>query len=1218
VKVRSVQRFVVLLCVLAASAFTARAQGIFATLTGVVSDPAGSVISNATITLTDAVSGSSRETKTNDQGYYTFASVPVGSYNLSVEAAGFENYKVSAIRLGGGEQRNVNVQLKVGAATQQVEVSAETVDIATTDSGEKSFALETKELQNFTQVGSNAAEYIKIVPGFGISNGTQNKSNYNGATIGINANGDSGSQSPLNAAYSYNGLPQNSLDITADGAHVSDPGCNCDTPVNPNSDFLQEFKVLTSNFQAEDQKGPILITSVTKAGGPTFHGNGFFSARNYALNANDWLNNFSGVKAPADKYYYPGGSVGGPIIIPGTRLNKDHSKLFFFTGFEYFYQVLDTGLLRATVPTSGELGGNFAPSEVDKEGTTPTASSPSIDASGKAPGQLTSAAIAKFGGTTIPACGTTVPNGACIDSNMLALAKLYPAANASPDSTGGYNYVQSEVFNQNNRQWTVRGDWSISDNTKVFVRYNYQREIQQFPVGLWWRNGDQVPYPSAIEGKNRSDSVSGTLTHVFSPSMTNETVIAYTFVGFPNVFANPSKVDRSNVGYTYAGLFNNKVKQIPSFGQFGPSEAALVFNPGGFEDGGAAGLYANKYMPSVSDTLTKVLTNHTLKAGFFYEWIRNAQPANNNTNGELEVSASNQFSTGNEYADLLTGNLSQYQETNFNRVNDIHYGTTEFFVQDSWKATRKLTINYGMRFTHFQPWIDALGDGYSIFVLSDFAPSCAASPTYCGFEWHKKDASVPVGGFPTRAMFYQPRVGAAYDVSGVGKTVVRGGWGRFYYHSGQFTSGLDASAGVSTATIAPSTWVGSTGCPTNPSTGSSLYTSYLSCLDLAATPASPAAVDSKDDNQPYTDSWSASVDQQTPFQGLMELSYVGNRSRDLQNTQGGAGSNINLIPNGAMLSASNPGTANSNNYRPLLGYGDLDLATNNLYSNYNAMQVTWARHAGAYTIQANYTWQKALGIISPAVDPFNLAANYGALPTDRRSLINVAYSIDLPSRLHVNPFVDGAVNGWQISGIYQAESGADLTPSGAYTSNTSFNLTYTCVATNAEVANGQLCPQSAAIIPGSVSATNPTGIPINNQSILGTPSQQLNPLVICDPSAHLGKHQFVNGNCFAPNLAANQNGPNMLPATYGPWFFDSDLALFKNFKMSESRSLQFRMQAYNFLNHPLWSFPNSQNLTLQFEQDPVTQKITQANANFGYTTEKQGARVLEFQSKFYF
>jgi len=116
---------------------------------------------------------------------------------------------------------------------------------------------------------------------------------------------------------------------------------------------------------------------------------------------------------------------------------------------------------------------------------------------------------------------------------MLALTKLFPAVNANPNSTGGYNYVQSEIFNQNNRQWTIRGDYNISDATKVFVRYNYQREVQQFPVGLWWRNGDQVPYPSAIEGKNKSDSWSGSITHVFNSTMTNETIIAYTFVGFP-------------------------------------------------------------------------------------------------------------------------------------------------------------------------------------------------------------------------------------------------------------------------------------------------------------------------------------------------------------------------------------------------------------------------------------------------------------------------------------------------------------------------------------------------------------------------------------------------------------------------------------------------------------------------------------------------------------
>lgn len=1207
------------------------AQGIFATLTGVVSDPSQSVVANAKVTLRDVGSGSIRETTTNGEGYYTFASVPVGTYSLVVEAQGFKSHKDDQIRLGGGERRNVNVGLEVGSAGEVVEVTGiQDFTVAAVDSGEKSFTLETKELQNFTQVGSNAAEYIKIVPGFAVANGTVNKSNYNGQTIGINANGDSGSQSPLNNAFSYNGLPTNSLDITADGAHVSDPGCNCDTPVNPNSDFTQEFKVLTSNFSAEQQKGPVVITSVTKAGGTSFHGSAFFSARNHALNANDWLNNRNGVEQPANSYYYPGGTLSGPVLIPGTNFNKNRDKLFFFTGFEYFHQVLDTGLLRATVPTENMTNGDFSPTELAKLGAKTAAGVP--------PGQLNGNAVATFGGTTIPACSGT-PDGTCIDPNMQALAKLYPVPNADPNATDGFNYVSAQIFNQNNRQWTTRVDYNISDNTKVFVRYNYQREVQLFPVGLWWRNGDQVPYPSAIQGRNKSDSWTGTITHVFSPTMTNETVMAYTFVGFPNVFADPSKVDRTQVGYGYTGLFNNGVKQIPSFGNFGPSEAALVFNPGGFEAGGnSQGLYANKWMPSVSDTLTKVVRNHTLKAGFFYEWIRNAQPANNNTNGQMLVSVGNTFSYGNEYADLLTGNLNSYNETTFNRINDIAYHTYEFFGQDSWKATKRLTLEFGMRFTHFTPWIDNEGFGYSIFNPSLYDPAgggaCAQAPTFCGFVWHAKDSSVPIGGFPTRALFYQPRIGGAYDLFGTGNTVLRGGWGRFYYHSGQFTNGLDASAGVATANLSPSTWVGGAGCPTNPGgSGAPLFAANLSCLNVSASPASPAAVESTDDKQPYTDSWSFTVSQKTPWQSRLEVAYVGNRSRDLANS-GGFGSNLNLVPLGSITqafqqgdpNAADPAQANANLFRPLQGYGDINQATNNVYSNYNALQVTWGRHAGRYTVQANYSLQKALGIVlnnangqsnnSVSINPFNLASNYGVQPTDRRHLFNIAYSVDLGNPFRVHGFLGGLTAGWQVSGITQVQSGANITYGGGYNSSTNYHMSLTCVSSDS--ANFP-CPQSAAIIPGSISPQDPNGIAINNQSILGTNAAQLNPLVTCNPNSGLGSDQFVNSSCFAAPTVMGQNGPTLLPVSYGPAYFNWDLALFKNFQITESKRVQFRIQGYNFLNHPLSSFPDGGNLTLQFVQDPANNyAITQQNTNFGRTTVKQGQRIVEFAVKFFF
>src|SRR6266498_1682916 len=1205
-------KMVKLLCVVSLFAFFAAntwAQGIFATLTGVVADPSQSVVPNAKVTLRDNASGSLRETVSNGEGYFTFASVPVGTYALVVEAQGFKSHKDDEIRLGGGERRNVNVTLTVGTAGETVEVSGvQDFTIAAVDSGEKSFTLETKELQNFTQVGSNAAEYIKITPGFSINAMTGNKASYTGQTIGINANGDSGSQSPLNNNFSYNGLKNNSLDIVADGAHVSDPGCNCDTPVNPNSDFLQEFKVLTSNFSAENQKGPALITSVTKSGGSTFHGSGFFSARNAALNANDWLNGHQGLTKPENKYYYPGATISGPVLIPGTNFNKNRDKLFFFAGFEYFYQRLDTGLLQATVPTDRERLGDFSAAALAEEG-----GANNKTASGGPPGQLTPTAISLFGGTQVPANTPGCTN--CIDPNMQALMSLFPRPNANPDLTNGFNYVQAQIFNQNNKQFTTRVDYNVSDNTKVFVRYNYQREVQLFPVGLWWRQTDQVPYPSQIQGRNKSDSITGTITHVFSPTMTNEVVMAYTYIGFPNVFADPSKVDPSQIGYGYAGLFGNigsTVKQIPSFGGSGGSgEAALVFNPGGFEAGGkSSGLYANKWMPSVSDTVTKVIRNHTLKAGFFYEWIRNAQPANNNTNGRMQFLSNNPKSYGNVYADMVTGNIANYNEANFNRLNDISYNTLEFFGQDSWKVTRRLTVELGLRLTHFTPWTDDEGFGYSIFNPASYSPSCAASPTFCGFEWHAQNPSVPLTGFPSKALYYQPRFGAAYDLLGTGKTVLRGGWGRFYYHSGQFTNGLDLAAGSAQANLDPTNWFASGGSACAGTTSSDpLFAHNLPCINAAASPASPFAVDSKDNKQPFTDSWSFTVAQRAPWQSLLEVAYVGNRSRDQLNI-GGAGSDLNLVPLGAIQPTGlqpDPSLADANAYRPLQGYGAMNTAVNNIYSNYNGLQVTWGRHAGRYTLQANYSYQKSLGIVQPGnpannpsvtLNPFNLGANYGVMPGDRRQLFNFAYSIDLGRPFHGQKFLGGAINGWQISGITQVQSGANLT---YLSSNDNFNM--------------QL---NGAIIPGSDTGATPSGITITNQSILGTNAMQLNPIVTCNPKSGLGSHQYVNGSCFAAPTTPGQNGPALLPVVYGPAYFNSDLALFKNFQITESKRLQFRIQAYNFLNHPLWSFNGTSNLNLNFVQDPSTQAISLSNPNFGQTTTKEGNRVLEFVAKFYF
>jgi hypothetical protein len=226
-----------------------------------------------------------------------------------------------------------------------------------------------------------------------------------------------------------------------------------------------------------------------------------------------------------------------------------------------------------------------------------------------------------------------------------------------------------------------------------------------------------------------------------------------------------------------------------------------------------------------------------------------------------------------------------------------------------------------------------------------------------------------------------------------------------------------------------------------------------------------------------------------------------------------------------------------------------------------------------------------MGIVSTTLDQYNLRNDYGVQQGNRTHIFNAAYSIELPN-FTKNRAGGYVVNGWQFTGITQIQSGANL--SGFSGQNFGMNL------------NG-------ATIPG-------TTYNISNVSILGTNDIQLNPILTCNPTSGLAAHQFINSNCFAAPTTIGLNGPSVIRAIYGPAFFNSDLGLFKNFQFGESRKLQLRFDAYNFLNHPLWSFPGGNNLSLTYDASTLKPN----NPNFGITTDKQGHRVIQLAVKFYF
>jgi hypothetical protein len=1162
---------VVLFLLLAILNPAATAQQITGTLSGTVHDTSGAIVPDAQVVLKNEASGDVRTVMADNSGRFVITAIQPANYSINIMAKGFATWQENEIVMNQGDAREIpNIKLAVGSVTSQVDVIAGGAAVVPTDTAEISTSLSEKMIDNFPLQGRDAGELLKIMPGMALNNGGSQGSSFNDKIVGSN-NGPVG-------AYSSNGTqPNGTMAYMLDGANLVDPG-NFGTQIaNINQDMVGQIKFLMSNYGAEYAKGPSIFQAFSKSGGQQFHGEAYLYTHNAALNAIDAYTKSQGGTNAAQSYYYMGGNIGGPVLLPFIKWNRDRKKLFFWGGYEYMKQQPAGSIINYNVPNAAQLSGDFSNAGIDPK---------AISTMNKFYAPLSMQTLAA-GGTT-----TSFPT-ADIDPNIAGILALYPKPNQTPTAANGYyNYHYVNSSPQNRWEGTGKLDYAISDNTKLTGSYSYQKENDLAPISIWWALPNTLPYPSPGASKTTTFLVLTNLTHTFNATTTNEVVFTWSHFQNPYSLTSPTAASRKANNFNVPGLFGHTTSQIPNFepdyccsGQLGS------FNYYPLSSGSFGGI---KEVPAVYDNFTKVIGNHTIKTGFYWDDSRNSQNNNAPDNGTYNFETYGQNSTTNLVADMMLGRVNSYNQQNVDIPTDTQFHQVSIYGQDSWRATQKFTANIGLRLDHIGQWYAIGSDpGFQVFNMAKYEANPTASNP--GLLWHAIDPSVPASGFVTPAFYYSPRVGLAYDVFGTGRTVLRGGFAVYRYQATSETasaeSGPQGSFGYTTPT---------------PFTGLTNVTTYTPPTGTVQNGSNVYAMQQGDARSPWTADYNLTISQALPWRTVFEASYVGNHSAEeyLDGSNSNIGNLNNTAPGGyfnpdpithTLVSPSSPcetGTIDANqplgcgtnaaptftaqDYRPLQSYQNVFLLSHAAYSYYNSLQVTFTKQTGPVTFLTNYTFSKVLGIRDggsnngpgngTGADPFVLRNDYGPLAYDHTHIINLTYNWSLPSPIHGSSFgqraAAQAVNGWKLSGYTTYQSGAPLQLS----TDESLNAIYASGLTVPTIAHPDL-PNNGITLPNGLIANSVTPSVWFGSNAYNV----LVPALTCNPAKGLAKGQYFNPKCFTVPQYGMQGAVNM-PYMRNPAYFDNDLGIYKDFHITSSKYIQFRATATNWLNHPLKQF----------------------------------------------
>ena len=983
-------------------------------ISGTLRDPQGAAVPDVEVVVTQQGTGQSRTVRTDGDGFFNAASLPVGRYDLTASPQGFKRLVAPDLDVNVSARVVLDLTLEVGEVTEVVTVEGAAQLVETRNQSVSSLISE-KQVTELPLNGRNYAQLALMVPG--VSPVTQ------AGAGGAFAAGGTG----LNAGVdmSVNGNQSNANMWTVDGVNNMDVGSNRTLLVFPSIDSIQEFRVERNSMSAEfGQAQGAVVNLVTKGGSNEFHGTLYEFFRNDALNANSLFLNRAGLPRGPLEYNNFGGTLSGPVLLPkfgegGPRLWSGKNRLFFFWSEEWRRERRGF-TLGGRVPTAAEKAGDFSgpltgPVPIDPFTCNPGPCQP-------------------FPGNRIPADRLS-PAG-------LALMRIYPDPN-TPNPTGpGNNWAASPLQPIDTRQDQFRFDANITDKMNLMVKFINEKWVHSGASGNFW--GD-TPFPTlASDWEQPSRSFAVRLTNTLSSTAVND--FQFSRSGNDILIGTSAQSDAlfQDIAGKFPTVFPGNENNIPS----------LFWGPGGYNDLWHQAPWENHQDLNIwKDDFSKVLGSHELKLGVLYSRNRKDEPGNGAGGGNQPLAIQGcGGQTGNCIADLILKDLplTNYAELAVQEIAEGRWRDFEAYGNDTYKVHQRLTLTMGLRYSRF-PAAFAEDDRITNVLprLYDGSfESLLVTPL------NAAQFGLPRSLVQTYTMGFQPRVGLAWDIFGDGKTAVRAGFGRYMSRAQVIEDLLRMTANPPWTTAVDTGWGGSArgttlaDCPTcrsmdtiNPGLRNSV---------VGVNPTASVNAVQEDYRPPESYQWNLSVSREIMANTVLEASYIGNHGLHIwrRNVP------VNDIAPGparlAIAQATRAGvdptsiiTANramGPNSPPIL----MDQSTGN--SHYHAMQL-WLnrRFARNLAFQASYTWGHTISDVpltsftNYASDPFDFSDARGDADLDRRHAFVGNFVYELPS------FSDwGAarhvLGGWQFNGIYSyfGSTPIDVT-SGVNTLGTSSN-----------------------------------------------------------------------------------------------------------------------------------------------------------------------------------